>query len=474
MAKQISFVSIGKALSFFALIFILKSCKSDNKQDLAEIKIDDATPKINRNIIPKPPMGWNSWNSYGWTVNEAQVRANAEFMAKNLKQLGYEYIVIDQGWFADAAASNFEDFVHETISTTPTYNIDQNGILQPDTIKFPSSRGGKGFKPLADYIHSLGLKFGVHELRGMPWSATKNNRTIKGTDILCSTIAQPTKGCDWYDGFYGVDMSKPGGQAYYNSVFKTYADWGVDYVKIDDVVNVPELEGISKGIRNTSRDIVISVVPDNDIISMEKLKENAHVARTGFDFWDVWEMLKKGFPVANRVIKSQEPGFYPDLDMLPMGKIGIGLSYKGPNARISNFNKNELHTLLTLWYISKMPLMMGGDLPQSDKQTIELLSNAEALEVNRNSENNRQIKFKNAVIIWAADVPKSEDKYLALFNTWESIKPVNTKVTWKQMGFAGNEYKVRDLWNKKELGSFKDGFSAPVSAHDGHLYKIYK
>jgi alpha-galactosidase len=474
MKYNIPIKEIFKIGKLVLLVILLNACKSKLAEQENQPSEIDTTPNINKNLLPKPPMGWNSWDSYGWTVNEAQVRANAEFMAKNLKQLGYEYIIIDQGWFADSAASSFEAFVHETISTTPTYNIDQNGILQPDTIKFPSARGGKGFKPLADYIHSLGLKFGVHELRGIPWSATQNNRTIKGTNILCSTIAQPDKGCDWYDGFYGVDMSKPGAQTYYNSVFKAYADWGVDYIKVDDVVNIPELEGISKGIRNSGRDIVISVVPDNDIISVEKLKKNAHVARTGFDFWDVWEMLKKGFPVANKAIKSQEAGFYPDLDMLPIGKIGIGISYKGPKARISNFNKNELHSLLSLWYISKMPLMIGGDLPQSDKQTIDLLSNAEALEVNRNSENNKQVKFKNAVIIWSADIPKTKNKYLALFNQWESIEPVNMKVTWAQLGLMGKEYKVRDLWNKKELGSFTDGFAAPVAAHDGHLYKIYK
>jgi alpha-galactosidase len=362
--------------------------------------------------------------------------------------------------------------VHETIPVKPNYNIDEYGRLLPDTTKYPSAKNGKGFKPLADYIHSLGLKFGVHLLRGIPWMAADRNLKIKGTNINAATIAQPDSGCVWYDGFYGVDMKKPGAQEYYNSEFQLLADWGLDFVKVDDVVNIPELEAISKGVRSSGRKMLLSIVPD--MIPDSVLKANAQMARTGFDFWDVWEMLKKGFPVAATAVTQAEPGFWPDLDMLPIGKIGLKISYKGPDPRISNFTKNELHSLFSLWYISRMPLMIGGYLPETDSVTLELLTNKEALEVNRNSINNRQIKFKNAVIIWAADIPSSPDKYLAFFNQWESKEPVITKVSWKQLGLSGTEYKVRDLWTHKELGTFKDGFAAPINAHDAGLYKIYK
>jgi alpha-galactosidase len=434
--------------------------------------LPDGVPALDKSIAQKPPMGWNSWDCFGWTVNEAQVRANAEYVAKYLKPLGYEYIVIDQCWYANAKDSDFEAFVQETISTKPDYSIDRHGILQPDTVKFPSARGGRGFKPLADYIHSLGLKFGLHQLRGIPWKATVGGRSIRGTSLSCESIAQPDSGCVWYDGFYGVDMKKPGAQTYYNSVFKTYADWGVDYVKVDDVVNVPELEGISRSIRSSGRKMVLSVVPEN--IPLDVLKQNVHMARTGLDFWDVWEMLKKGFPVASRAVKEQEPGYWPDLDMLPMGKIGIGLSYKGPEPRISNFTPDELRTLLTLWYIARMPLMYGGHLPESDALSLSLVKNEEALAVNRNSTNNRQIKFKNAIIVWAADVPNSTDKYVAFFNQWESKEPVKPRVTWQQLGLPAGTYQVRDLWAKKELGTSTDSFTHPIPAHGAGLYKIHK
>jgi hypothetical protein len=186
-------------------------------------------------------------------------------------------------------------------------------------------------------------------------------------------------------------------------------------------------------------------------------------------------MLKVGFPVAAKAVTETRPGFWPDLDMLPVGKLGIKISYKGPEPRISNLNNNELHSLLTLWYISRMPLMIGGYLPETDKTTLDLLTNEEALAVNRNCVNPRQIKFKNAIIIWTADIPETEGRYIAFFNQWESKDPINIKVSFVQLGLAsGVEYKVRDLWERKDLGLFRDEFSAPVSAHGARLFKVVK
>jgi hypothetical protein len=310
-------------------------------------------------------------------------------------------------------------------------------------------------------------------LRGIPWVSAEKNLSIKGTAFNTASIALPDKGCEWYDGFYGVDMSKPGAQDYYNSVFSLFADWGVDFIKADDIVNVPELEGISIASRTCGRKIVLSVVPAN--IPYDVLRKNAHLARTGFDFWDVWQMLKVGFPVAAKVVKEAEPGFWPDLDMLPVGKIGLKISYKGPEARISNFTTAELHSLFSLWYIARMPLMLGSYLPETDQRTLDLITNEEALDVNRIGVNPRQIKFKNAVIIWTSDIPNTDEKFLAFFNTWESKEPIKIKVRFDQLGLVqGVRYKVRDLWAKKDLGIFSNEFSAPIDAHNSGLYKIMK
>ena len=457
----------------FAVLFTILCIGCSEKAPQKNRSEGGEIPPIDKTLALKPPMGWNSWDCLGWGATESEVRAAADYMARHLKRLGYEYIVIDMLWYGDAAASDFEAFVHETMPVRPNYAMDEFGRLLPDPVKYPSSANGNGFKPLADHIHGLGLKFGVHLMRGIPWQAAEKNMTIKETSFGAASIAQPDKGCEWYDGFYGVDMSKPGAQEYYNSVFELLAQWGVDFVKVDDMVNIPELEGISKASRASGRKMVLSVVPDN--IPYDALRENAHMARTGADFWDVWQMVKVGFPVAARAVKEARPGFWPDLDMLPVGKLRLKISYKGPDPRISNFNREELHALLTLWYISRMPLMIGGYLPENDETTLELLTNEEALAVNRNCINPRQIKFKNAVIVWAADIPDSKDKYLAFFNQWESHEPVNIKARFDQLGLnSGVDYNVRDLWAKKDLGSFRDGFSAPIRAHGAGLYKVLK
>lgn len=462
---------IFKHSKFSLVLFLLLASNTNQGFSQTPLRIDNV-PALNKSLAMNPPMGWNSWDCLGWGATEKELRTAADYMEKKLKKLGYEYIVVDMLWYGDKNAISFEDFVQETIPAKPNYNIDEYGRLWPDTTRFPTSKGSKGFKPLADYIHSRGLKFGVHLLRGIPWQVMQRDISIIGTKIKAATIAQPDKGCEWYDGFYGVDMTKPGAQEYYNSVFRLFAEWGVDFVKVDDITNVPELEAISKASRLCGRDIVLSVVPDD--LPIKALQENAHMSRTGADFWDVWEMLKRGFPIANKAVKNQMPGFWPDLDMLPVGKLGLKISYKGPKARISNYTKDELYTLFSLWYISRMPLMIGGYLPQTDAYTLKLLQNKEALEVNRNSTNNRQIKFKNAHIIWAADIPNSDNKYIAFFNQWESITPIKPSISWKQLGLSGTHYKVKDLWADKELGNFKDGFSYPINAHGAGLFKVYK
>jgi len=460
--KKIRYTFLGIVILFCCISFKTHSVNHSEKAKFSSSK---------KNLADTPPMGWNSWDCLGWTATENQVKANADYMERHLKDLGYEYIVIDANWFADSLASSFEAFAHETIPTQPKYTMDKYGRLLPDLIKYPSASGGKGFKPLADYIHSKGLKFGVHLMRGIPWEAAEKDMPILGSSQKAKSIAQPDKGCDWYDGFYGVDMTKPGAQEYYDSVFKLLAEWGVDYVKADDVINEAEFMAMSKAAINSGRDILLSVVPAN--IPWETLKENAHMARTGYDYWDVWQMLKQAFGEANKYSKYRGDGFWPDLDMLPIGKLGKAISYKGPNERISNFTEDELHSLLSLWYISKSPLMIGGYLPETDPITYKLLTNAEALQASNNTTNNRQIKYRNATVMWAADSRDSEDKYLAMFNIWETFSPIDMKVKMGELGLSDKkEYLVRDLWNKKDLGTFKETFSQPIITHGAGLYRF--
>jgi alpha-galactosidase len=451
--------------SLFAIAILGAACT--NQTDKKTGKDTGTTiPPINKSLALKPPMGWNSWDCLGFDVNEAEVKATADFMAKYLKDLGYEYVVLDMNWYASEGPAG-ADIV------SPPYHMDEFGRLLPDTVKFPSSSGGKGFKPLADYLHSLGLKFGIHILGGIPKKAVDADCLIKGTSWHATSITQSETGGYRYPTFQAIDLAKPGGQEYYNSIFELYASWGVDYIKADYLPFDSELIGISRASRLCGRGMIISAVPDQ--IPGPVLRENAHMFRVGLDLWDKWEWLKRSFFMAAIVVKEAEPGFWPDLDMLPVGMLTVKSPREGEKPHISKLTKDEVYTLFSLWYITRMPLMIGGYLPQTDPFTMSIIKNKEALEVNRNSTNNRQLyHFNTEFIIWTADIPDSRDKYLALFNISDSKIPVEVGVNWDQLGLADSVYRIRDLWAGKDLGSFNNRFSLPIQAHGAGLFRISK
>ena len=449
----------------FALVipvFLLFACQ--NQTDITRERAVTAVPPINKSLALKPPMGWNSWDCLGFDVNESEIKATADYMSKNLKDLGYEYLVLDMHWYAP-------DYSTMNGPQASYYHIDEFGRLLPDTVKFPSSANGNGFKPLADYIHSLGLKFGIHILGGIPKKAVDEDCPVKGTSVHASSILQSGRGGYWYETFNAIDLAKYGGQEYYNSIFELYASWGVDYIKADYLAFQTELIGISRASRICGRDMIISAVPDR--IPEQVLKENAHMARCGIDLWDQWEWLKRSFIMAAIVVKENEPGYWPDLDMLPAGMLTVKSPRKNSKPHISNLSEDELYTLFSLWYITRMPLMLGGYLPETDPFTLKLILNKEALEVNRNSSDNRQIyQFETNFFVWTANIPESHDQYLALFNISDLQVPLDIHSSWEQLGLTDSVYNVRDLWASKDLGTYKNGFSASIPMHGAGLYRI--
>src|SRR6478735_11203608 len=178
---------------------------------------------------PRPPMGWNSWDSYGTTVTEAEVLANAEFMAEHLLPHGWDTIVVDIDW-ADPTARS-----HGYNEAAPLL-IDEYGRLQPDPVRFPSSAGGAGFAPLAARLHELGLKLGVHVMRGIPRIAVAADTPVLGTDTTAAAVADPANVCEWNPHYLGLDHSDPAAQAYYDSCVAQYAEWGLDFLKADDMM----------------------------------------------------------------------------------------------------------------------------------------------------------------------------------------------------------------------------------------------
>ena len=166
----------------------------------------------------KPPLGWNSYDCFGAAVNEMEVKGNADMMAAHLKRVGWEYIVIDYCWYYPyvGALNN----PPQTPDFQPSLPMDQYGRLLPAVDRFPSSKKGKGFKEIGEYIHSLGLKFGIHVMRGIPREAVARKMPVKGTNYTADQIANTNSTCGWLNLMYGLDMSKPGAQEYYNSLYE--------------------------------------------------------------------------------------------------------------------------------------------------------------------------------------------------------------------------------------------------------------
>jgi alpha-galactosidase len=372
-----------------------------------------------------PPMGWNSWDCYGPTVVEAEVKANADYMAKNLKKYGWKYIVVDIRWTVENDKSGGYN------QTDPVFTMDEYGRFTPALNRFPSAAGGKGFRPLANYIHARGLKFGIHIMRGIPVIAVNNNTPVLGSDAKARDIYSPEGQCMWLRDMYTIVAGKPGAQEYYNSIFQLYASWDVDFVKVDDLSGRnKEIEMVRKAIDNCGRPIVLSISPGGDRPeTIEFLKKNVNMWRTSNDFWDNWPALKNQFTILKSWAGLGVQGCYPDGDMLPLGKIGLRAERGEP--RWTGFTKDEQYTLMTLFSVFRSPLMFGGDLPSNDEFTLSLITNKDVLNVNQNSINGRQLFRENDLIAWTADDPESGDKYLALFNVMDQQPVLESKAIWK-------------------------------------------
>ena len=356
---------------------------------------------------PKPPMGWNSWDCFATTVTEQQVKAHADYMATHLAPFGWQYIVVDIQWYEPNATSFAYRAGAELV-------LDAWGRLLPAQNRFPSC--ALGFKPLSDYVHERGLKFGVHLLRGIPRGAVAANLPIFGRAERARDIARTDNTCAWNPDMYGVDMSKPGAQAYYDSVFAQFAEWGVDYVKVDDISrpyhdNEAEIEAIRLAIDRTGRPMVLSLSPGaTALTAAEHVKHHANLWRISDDFWDNWDVLAEQFERLRDWNPERGPGHWPDADMLPFGVLDLG-------RRSSRFTRDEHLTVMSLWAIARSPLMHGGDLTKMDDFTFSLLTNREVLEVNQDSRDNRPLFEREGLIAWVASAPDGEDKYLALFNS---------------------------------------------------------
>ena len=366
----------------------------------------------------RPPMGWNSWDCWGATVNEETVRKNAEFMAKHLKKYGWEYIVVDIQWYEPNAKS------HDYNSFTELC-MDEYSRLIPDPKRFPSSADGKGFKPLADFVHSLGLKFGIHIMRGIPRQAVHQNSKILGSDKTARSIAKTASICAWNTDMYGVDPHKEGAKEYYESLFALYASWDVDFIKCDDIAReLPheesELIMLSDALHSCGREMVLSLSPGPALLEKAELyKQVSNMWRITDDFWDKWQLLYNMFERCEKWSIHNGAGHWADADMLPVGAIKQDYD---PDIT-TNFTKAEQKVMMTLWSIFRSPLMIGGEMPKFDDFTLCLLTNSRILDMHKNSRHAHQVWRRNIgeteIVLWAAANAEG-GLYFALFNIGES------------------------------------------------------
>jgi alpha-galactosidase len=424
-----------------------------------------ATPKTApRSVLaPTPPMGWNSWNSFATTITEDQALENARIMAEKLLPSGYNIFTVDIQWYEPNAKSyEYSKDAHLT--------MDEYGRLLPAPNRFPSAAKGAGFKGLADQIHRMGMKFGIHVMRGIPRQAVTMNTPILGTSLHARDIADTTSICMWNGDMYGVDMSKPGAQEYYNSLFKLYASWGVDFVKMDDMSrpydkNWPEIEAAHKAIQASGRAITLSLSPgETDLKWASHVPHYAQMWRISDDFWDEWKLLKEQFQRLENWNPTMAENAWPDADMLPLGRLAMG-------ERDTKFTPDEQQTLMTLWSIARSPLIMGGDLRRLDASTLALLTNPEVVAVNQQSHQNRPHRADPGTRIWSAlaNGPKPVH-YLALFNTEDA--PVEIEFDLSRLNLGGKTVALRDMWKRQDLAPARGVIRQRLVAHGSVLLRV--
>ena len=422
-----------------------------------------------------PPIGWNSYDAYGDSVRESEVLTNAEWMKQHLQPFGWDTVVVDFRWY--------DRLAHGQPGQSPEgVMIDPYGRCIPAPNRFPSATNGAGFKSLAARIHAMGLKFGIHIMRGIPRLAVEKNLPIAGSKFTAAQAVLPegnvNRTCVWNQDMFGVDTTTDAGKAWYASIAQQYASWGVDYIKCDDIANLQrgkiydanEIEALSTALKNSGRSIVLSLSPGATPVS-----HGAHVARFANlwrispDFWDNWRSLNHNFDLFARWAEYTGPGHWPDGDMIPFGHICQRNCDVRPD-RWTRFTRDEQLTLMSLWALAPSPLMLGMNLPDNDAWTTAILTNPEVLAVDQDSPGKpaRRMTEPNVPAeIWTKPLA---DGSLAVGYFNRTDQPVKVNVPWQKLGFHSAP-QVRDLWLRKDLGRQTE-FTAELPPHGCMLLRV--
>ncbi|HEX4030272.1 MAG TPA: glycoside hydrolase family 27 protein [Terracidiphilus sp.] len=435
-------------------------------------------------LAPTPPMGWNSWDAYGLTIDEQQFKANATVLA-GFQEFGWKYAVIDEGWYmADPAGKDV---------AARKYLWNANGLLIPATDRFPSAANGAGFKPLADWVHAQGLKFGIHIVRGIPRQVVAANLPIAGSSFTASDAADTTSPCPWDQGNWGV-KDNAAGQAYYDSMFRLFASWGLDFVKVDCISDHPfrptEIRQIAEAIQKTGRPIVLSLSPGPTALAKATfVQKYAQMWRISEDHWDVWSAphdaahgefpfgIRDAFDRLAKWYVYTGPGSWPDEDMLPFGYLGPSPGWG--QARQSRETPDEQRTELALWAIARSPLILGANLTRLDDFTRSLMSNQTVLFMNQNATYDQPVDisklgpgFDNARV-WRATInepgARGYAEYFGFFNLDD--KPVTLRTTWKQLGLDNAKHSAQNAWDDSVTKVSRD-ISVTLPPHGSALLQV--
>ncbi|MGA7829645.1 MAG: glycoside hydrolase family 27 protein [Terracidiphilus sp.] len=436
-----------------------------------------------QNLAPTPPMGWNSWDAYGFTINEADFKANAAVLAK-FEQFGWQYAVIDEGWYMENPLG--------TNLAERKYLLDGNGNLIPVESRFPSSAGSAGFKPLADWLHYQGLKFGIHIVRGIPRQAVKENLPIAGSKFFAADAADTADACPWDDGNWGI-KDNAAGQAYYDAMLKLYASWGLDYIKVDCIADHPyrptEIRQIAAAIKKTGRPIVLSLSPGpTQLEHGGEEAEYAQMWRISDDHWDGWTFphqagsgewpfgVRDEFDRLAQWFAYAKEGNWPDADMLPEGSLTPHPGWGEP--RLSRLTHDEQQTEFTLWAIARSPLIMGANLTKLDDFTRSLMNNQTLLFMNQNVNYSHPVDvtklpgFANARV-WRATINEpgagNYAEFFGFFNLGD--QPVTLRASWQQLGLEGKKHLAQNAFSEGGFKESKD-VSVTLPAHGSTLYEI--
>ncbi|WP_187774814.1 glycoside hydrolase family 27 protein [Pedobacter sp. BS3] len=414
-----------------------------------------------------PPKGWNSWDSYGMYPTQEAMLANMEVMAKRLKPFGYEYFVIDAGW----------NKVKDAQGKIITMSLDNYGRYIPNKETFPG-----GIKAVADRAHALGLKFGIHIMRGISRIAYRKNMPVLGTKYTARDIADTTSLCKWNHDNYGINMKKPGAQQYYDSYIALLVSWGIDFIKADDIAGHPdEIDAVISAIRKTGKPVVLSLSPGGDSRpEYFQTYKQANMLRVTRDVWDDQIGIDRVFTAWKQWSNIDHDGFWLDMDMIPFGHLCLHNPDKNyltakpdPNKHgvkqsehISFFNADQKYTFMAMRALSASPLFMGGDLPTSDDFTFELLTNKEMLACNENGVVGKLVSDHNNIEIWKTPNKNMPQKgWIGIFN--RNGEAVTVKLTSTLLGFEGTAVSLQDVWNDKNLGTVSSSAPKEVKINAG-------